>query len=280
MVYRNPPKGYFGQEYPAAHNVGYSGSLSMLSATLHTTMLPILTNDDNRNASAENVNPKNSGFAEIGNTHCSPDSIVPNLNVFLSLSMTKLAIETDKIRHIKVDYMPIYTAFENRLDAKDTDSNDTIKGILELTAVSASHEVHPNYNGGKLDNGSTAPNSDLGLTTTQVMEGITWDKERFFDALQYYDNGNMLKQVTGRLKTVTITRDRPFNTGLIGRNMPIVKTMNPYTFCGLLINVPQQNLVSFDQYGVADESTSALEHIHFECHIRFDEWNKDFDQSA
>ncbi len=272
------PRGYFGVEYPRPHLDEYEFDLNAEDETKNTTILPIIISDEGLSApSALKVNPKNSGFAIATGPNCIPDSIVPSMSILIKCSLTKGAIETDAIRVLNLNYMPIYTAFLNRLDADDIQTTTDVEGLLELTHETTDKQAYPLWSGVDLGNATLMNANVPGLTTDQTIESVAFDKSTFFDAMHYYTNKDMLKVVTGRMSTIQLKRDRPVSIYKRGYNMPICKFMNPYTFCGIMFHLPQVG--EFEQFGIASETTN-IGHVHVGMKFRYNEWNKDFNQAA
>ncbi len=278
MFRESPPRGYMGQEFPLQHNSEFSFDLTAEGATQASTIVPILISDQaHTNADTTIVNPRHASYAVVDSATCYPESIIPRIQLSYRCSLTKGAIETDAIRSLSLNIMPIYTAFLNRLDATDTRTGQDTETILELTHETTDEQCYPLWGGTKLANGSTLPSNIPGLTTNQIIENVVFDKEGFFDAMQYYTNKNMLKTMVGRMRTVLLKRDYPYSHSSNNFNYPITKFMNPYAFCGILFHLPQTGQI--DQYGLAADTT-AISHVHISGKIRFPEWNKSFNQES
>ncbi len=282
-----PPKGYRAAEYPLPHNSGFSFSLCAENEAANSTIVPLIRNTEAcLGAGDVEVNPRNANFVEDAGVSCFTGSIVPRLNLSYKISLSKGAIETDKLRQLVMYTMPIYTAFLDSLDASDEKSGDDIETILELEHDVTNKDTQPIYTGTKMldtdpigmsNVGYTEVFGDWGLTTNTSIEAVAFDTAKFYDAMQYYTNGAMLRKVVGPMKRLVISRDRPFLYHSANFTYPTVKRMNPYTFCGLLFHLPQVN--TYDQFQFAGEST-AIGHINVKGRIRYDEWNPVFDQAA
>ncbi len=128
--------------------------------------------------------------------------------------------------------------------------------------------------GGTYDYDANVP----GLTANQQPEGVAFNKETFFDAMHYYTNKQMLRQVTGRMKNYTVSEPlvphgRSIVTGGSGSVPSVAKFMNPYTWCGELFHVPQAG--SRSQYHLG-AGVTAVEHLTVKGFVRFNEYNPDF----
>ncbi len=285
MKYKTIPKGYFKVENPLPHSFNYRFGLNIDdSVALNCTYLPILLNDEGLvNPDTVNVNPEHGSFAESTNPYCYKNSIIPRLNIHMSAQMSKGAIETDKLRHINFSILPIYTAFLSRLDAADSKTAVDVEAILELEHETVGKSCYPLWSGTNLTLANTvgihanATTALMGLTTDAILESIVYDKELFFDAMQYYTNGSMLRKVVGRRRSVYLNRDFTWRFNSNNFTMPMVKRINEYTFCGILIHAGKAG--DADQL-IEAGSASSINHIDFNAHVRYDEWNAEFDQTA
>lgn len=272
----HPPKGYLGQEFPLYHDFEYHFALSAEGTTKDSTIIPIITQDTLAQTLATTyVNPKNTNFEVSASPNCSPESIIPYMSISFRASLTKGAIETDLVRSLSFNYMMLTTAFLSRLDAVDSKTGFDVESILELTHETDEEQVFPIWSTVDVGVGNVAANQE-GLPGTPL-ESVAFDKEGFFDALHYYDNRSMLRQVAPSMRTVTVKRDFPYVTSGTRNNKPICKFMNPYAFCGILFHVPQTG--SVDQYGLIADTT-AINHVQFTAKIRYPEWNKGFYQES
>ncbi len=281
-----PPRGYRQAEYPLPHNFGFNFALSAEAATKDSTIVTLFhTREDAASAESIEVNPRNANFAEDGGAVIHNGSIIPKLNLTFSMRLTKIAEATDGIRALKVNWMPIYISFLNSLEAEDAKTAVQVEDILELQHAVDNKDTYPLNSSTKLDetgsiSASTIPLTevfgDLGLTTNLIPESVAFDKSLFYNALEYYTNQGMLKKVIGKMNTVVVTRDRPFLYHSNNFTYPSVKRGNPYTFCGILFNLPQA--ADYDQIVQASEVT-AISHVQIAGNVRFSEWNATFDQS-
>ncbi len=284
MVYKQTPKGYLRAEFPLPHTIVYHVSFNIDSGP-QTTYFPIILNDEALiNADLVNVNPEHGSFADADHAYCHKNSIIPRISVNLRAKMTKGGVETDKLRSLIFNWMPIYTSFLNRLEAEDSKTAIQVEDILELEHETVGKSCYPLWDATKLGPPSgvvelhaTPTTALMGLTTTAVQENIAWDKNLFFDALQYYTNAPMLRKVVGKMHRVQVTRDRSYKYSSNNFTNPMVKRINPYTFCGILMHVPSAD--SPEQLQIAADVTD-IPHIQASCRIRYDEWNAEFDQTS
>jgi len=270
-------------KFPLIHNFEFGFGLSAEDTTKQSTIVPYMfQNNDIINYDDVKTNPDNSAFGikEYGDT--AMGSYIPNINVnwvmFIPPSDTELT-------HLKVDTMQVGIAMLNRLDAFDKKTNDDIETLLELQHSTDDEMCYPLFNNTKLfESGGTydyAPKdgfADIGLTTDGQPEGVAFDKEKFFDAMHYYTNKQMLKSVTMGMRNHTLSEPIvPHGRSIVTGGMRFVpslcKAQNAYTFCGELFSVPQVG--SRSQYHLAGETT-AIEHLQVKGFVRFNEFNPDW----
>ncbi len=270
-----PPKGYLGREMPLTHDLEGQFSLTAENETKNSVIIPLVFQDKSACVAATTfVNPKHASYEHAAYSNVLADSQVPQLQISFKCALSKLAIETDAIRSLSLNYMFINTAFLNRLDAADDASGDDIEGILNLTHETTDEQVYPVASTVDLLGGYTVPASHP-ANPAAVIESQAFDKEKFFDAMQYYTNKQMLRTVAPSLKTILLKRDYPYTMSGTRSMKPIAKYANPYQFCGILFHLPQVGQI--DQYGLAADTTD-IAHVDIKFKIRFNEWNKEFYQ--
>ncbi len=284
--HERPPKGYQQRDFPLKHYVSYNFGLQAEDETKNSTICTLFRYTDLAVAPFNiDVHPNDANYAEDQGAIIHYDSIIPKVNLKIMATLTKGAIETDKVRSIILNWMPIYTAFVDSLDSEDEKTGNDIEGLIELQHDTTNKDVYPLFAGPKLTDGSAHPLStvplsealgDVGLTTTAVLESVAFDKTAYFSAMRYYTNKGMLKKVTGRMKSILVTRDRPYIYTSSNFTQPMVKRGNPYTFCGILFHLPQGG--SVDQTFRAGDTT-AISHLNITMQANFSEWNNNFDQS-
>ncbi len=284
MVYKQVPKGYLKAEHPLPHNFNYDLNFSIDdSLSLNATYLPLILNDEGLvNADTKVVNPRHGSFAEENTPYCFHDSIIPRMTISMSAKLTKAGIETDALRSVKFNWMPVYVSFLNRLEAQDSKTAVQVEDILELQHETVGKSVYPIWTGTNMNIGTvgihgSATTAFMGLTVNNTIETVAFDKELFFDAMQYYTNSPMLKKVIGKMHSVHVSRDRVYKYYSNNFINPMVKRINDYTFCGILVHVPKIN--DAEQLGVAADTTG-IDHMMLQCYVRYDEWNSEFDQTT
>ncbi len=283
MAYKQIPKGYFKTEYPRPHNFSFDFGLSLENVAKASTYIPLILNDEGLvNPDVVNVNSEHGSFAESDDAYCYKNSIIPKMTVTINAKLTLPSIETDKMRSCIFNWMPVYVSFLNRLDAKDSKTGVSVEAILELEHETVGKSAYPlwsgtNLTGAVINTHASATTPLMGLTGDNVIENVVFDKALFYDALQYYTNAPMLRKVIGQMHKVFLNRDHRYNYYSDKFTNPMVKRINEYTFCGILFSVPQ----SGDPEQITRVGdTTAIDHINIGGHVRYDEWNSEFDQTS
>ncbi len=296
MVYKQVPKGYYGKEFPLPHSFEHNFSLSAEDETKNSVVIPFFRYTEANNApSGVLANPSNAAFSEDQGTSVHPDSIIPRLSLSINISLTKAAIQTDKVEMMKIHLIPMYFAFVNTLEASDIRTAIDIEAIMECTHATNNKDVIPLYSTVDLDLGDTSTDAsnmpmstightetfaDYALGTNLVLESVAFDEELFFDTRQFGSNAPMLRKVCPNLNSITIGRSGfkgPYEMFSNNFTRSMVKRSNPFTFCGMMVHVPQMS--SADQIGNPADTT-AIPHLNIAMRVRFDEWNATFNQDA
>ncbi len=271
-------------QYPRIHNFEFGFGLSAEAATKgHTIVNYLMQNNAIIDYEDIKTNPENADFAVVAYPDVCAGSYIPKVHVGYQMYVPPSDTE---IVHLRVDTMGIHTSMLNRLDAFDKKTGNDIETILELEHETTDEKCYPIYNGTKLfESGGTydmAPLSgfaSIGLTTDGQPEGVAFDKEMFFDAMHYYTNKEMLKQVTDKMRSHIVSEPLvPHGRIIVSKSItmntpPLCKFANPYDYCGELFSVPQVG--SRTQYHLAGE-TIAIEHLQVKGFVRFYEYNPDF----
>ncbi len=262
------------ENWPKIHQINLNFFLNADDATRTKagTIVPLITADEAMIASSFYTNPRNTNFAPSDESHCCPQSNVNRISGSVQLSLAKFAIETDKVKQMRVTVIPIAVAFED-LESIDEKTTTTIKAILELQSEATDRQTYPIYNGTDLIGDTTNLGADqLGLTTNEIIEGVTFDQQQLYDALSFYTNSGKLSSCIGKIRHYVV-RDKSktfkFNITLPKK----AKRMNPYTFFGLLIYVPQ--LGTENQFGYSTDTTD-IPHIQVVLRAQYNEWNPNF----
>lgn len=284
--YRNVPRGYYQQESPLIHNFKMQFALNGALETKNSTIIPLFrASEVLTTPEVIEVNTTNASFAEETGVTIHNGAIVPRISINMRMALQPGAIETDKLRVLRMNWCPIYTAFLNTLEADDIRTGVQIEDIMELQHETTNKDVYPLYSGVDIT-GSTVPMNtvsatevfgDWGLTTDTKLESVAFDDEALFDALQYGNNKGMLRKVMGQWHGVDVKRDSMYKYYNNNFTNPNVKRGNPYTFCGILFHLPLGGNPA--QYYEASD-LSSIDHITIGLHVRYEEWHKDFDQTA
>ncbi len=282
--FKQIPKGYFSTEYPLPHNYNVFFNLGLDSASAtHGTFVPVILSDEGLvNPDLVIANPEHASFTEVGYAHCYKNSIIDNMTIRIRAKITKLGIETDKLRDVEYYIIPVYSNFLTRLEASDSKTGVSVEDILELTHETTGKSVQPIYSSTNLPNATVlgahanATVALMGMTTDRILEGIVFDPNLFWDAMQFYTNSSMLRTVVGKVMKFRLTRDRG-NQIILRGVKGMIKRINEYTICGFIIyGSVEGNNQSMLQVG----DLTAISHLTFSIDIRYDEWNAEFDQTS
>ncbi len=267
--------------YPRPHNFDHSWYHGLETAVSNvTTIYPLVMQDEGLGApSSYAAHPENAAFVEAAETNCYTDSKIDNILARIEFSLAKGAVATDKLNAIKIAYMPIFMSFLEDYTAIDDLSSSEIQDILELTTESTDKQGYPLYNDVKMvekyANSALMPTKSPGLTTTQVLEGVAFSHGSYYDMLHYMTNSGKLKVTQGGMKWLTLTPNRPIaNINIHLR--PKVKSMNKYTFFGVMITVPAAG--GKFQIPVSGDTTN-INHVGVITHVRYNEWNENFNMA-
>ncbi len=133
--------------YPRPHNMitdwGYGLETAVANAD---TIVPITMYDEGLGApSAYEANPEHASFVEAAEANCFPDSRINMVVAELTMSLTKAALETDKIHNVKYYFQPVFTTFDD-ITALDEISTLDIGELLELQREGTDRQSYPLYN--------------------------------------------------------------------------------------------------------------------------------------
>ncbi len=266
--------------YPHPHRMAGSFSLEFDDATIDSTILPICHYDEGQGApDSYNSHPQNAGFTVANKSNCMVDSRVNSVFCQLEIAATSKFFD-DNISAIKVGVMPIFMAFKEDYDAKDEITGLAVKTILGMEYETTDRQGRPIFTAAKMAEKYAGSNdlwelTDLGLTTDIGAEGVAFNADTYYDALQFYTNGGKLKACQGGIKWFTLTRRRPVIKYRV-KIRPKVKRMNEYTFLGVNIIGQAQN--SDYQHGVdVRDFGDSTQYVDVDWQIRYLEWNDLFD---
>ncbi len=254
------------------------------AANTNSTMIPIIMNDDAQgDPMSFKAHPEHASWAEVAQPTCFPDSEIKNMKITIDIIVPK---NTSAITsQLNFQYGLISCAFPEDLDALDEKSGLTLKEVLEIQKETTDRQCYPLYNGTDLANPSSLPANIPGLTTNQLVEGISWDPEVLKDQRRYGRIKGLIKKcmpigmrsvtlrgrsVAGYAKRITINFT-PSNA----------KFINPYTFLGVVLYMPSNGAINaWDKdihQPVSDaDLTSNTEYVIFAVHAQYDERNPEF----
>lgn len=275
------PRNYLAMDKPLLHDCKLQVDFDLTNELQNSTIIPLFYNDEALPAAASGipVNPENNSFQTSTKQACYTNSIVPRLILDIEMGLSELAIETDKIKVLKAYWAPIYFAFEEMYDAEDIKTADKVSDIIPMTKYVADFVGRPTWSGTDMDIGSDGllGTEVKGLTTDQIVESVAFDQEKYYDCKSYYTNSGMVKKAMPKgLMPIVINKDR--NKRIFSNNFtyPLVKRMNRYTFCGILIHLP---LETDNNQLMRSGQASAGAHLLCNINWRYEEWNTEFDQS-
>ncbi len=296
-----PPMGYTQEEYPLHHEFDYLFTLDITDETMNSTICLIITSSESAGApEAIEVNPRHASFAEETGFMTHQGSIIPRLTVKFTAVANELALETDKIKHVNFNWLPIYSSFESDLEAMDSKTNTEVEDVLQLEHASASKRTIPTYSGvDMVDGHATALGScplatvnagevfgDMGLTTNAELESVAFDADEYFDCLKFMTNRSMLRKVAGNWHNISLPGNHPSDKnnkfGYVydyfsnNKTMSSVKRSNEFTFCGILFHIPLENTV---HQICPNDTNTAGSGVKIKMHVSYDEWNHLFDQT-
>ncbi len=262
--------------YPRPHNFGHSWSAWIDSAD-QSYLYPLISYDEGQGAhSAYEANPVHASFVPKAGSKCFPDSKIDKIFSQLTLSLAYGSINTDKLSGLKIGVMPIAMAFKDDYTAIDELSSTEVQDVLEMQTEATHKQGYPVWSGTdtveKYTDSDLLDTDEYGLTTNTNNEKIVFDPELYYDANQYMIIDKKLRNCNGGLKWYTLTQKNPIKQ--IRFSLPSkVKYMNPYTFYGILITVPQ----SGTKYQIPTAAeTSAITHLHIGFETRYYEWHEGF----
>lgn len=265
--------------YPNVHQIEHSVSMNIDTGAKYDTMFPCIIHSEELAASALKTHPVNASFAESASPMCYPESSIENFFCEIRFSLSKIAIETDKLHEVKCFFMPITVAFLEDLIITDEKSGATMEAILNLEHETTNKTVYPLWSGTKLSEkytgSATLDAKVLGLTTNQIMESVTYGLNYHYDVLQYFAIGNKYRKLTHGMKWFTLTKTNPSKTFRFNLKSK-TKAINPYTGMFILCGSPPSDTHYQIPIG-ADTSNANQLHVTFTC--RYLEYNEKFDNN-
>ncbi len=269
-------------EWPRPHN--YFGSFGMgldTAVANEHTLIPLITYDEGLGAiNSYKSCPQNAGFAEYSGAKCYPTSRINNIFAKFTFQLSKEAIETDKVQHLQFWTSIIHTAFNEGAQALDEISTLDLNEICELQSETTDRQTFPLYNAIDMKDGKSNAYLDLevgqeGLDTDLEIEGIAFQRNKWYDCLHYFTNGDKLRAIATPLKMHTLTRHHTHEDVYVSQQSN-TKYMNPYAGLFLLVSMPK---TAFNgQLGKATDTTDVL-HMQCDYSYRYNEHNHEFDHS-
>lgn len=260
--------------YPRVHENELKFELNADSASgLTATNVPIVMQDEGLgDPNSAYTNPESASFAEYQGPNCYPDSRVNYARLNCEISLTKGAWNTDNVEVLKIGIIPVYMNFLENYTALNEVTSEEVEDILEMSHETTDRQGYPTWNGNKvggdkLQTGAAVP----GLTTNTNLEAITFDVNKFYDALQYYTNGRKVNKSIGRIKWLYVSRRRTLRVAVKLKSM--AKRMNPYAYFGCIFVLPKEN--EFNQTTKNGDLTS-ISHVMVKASYRYNEWNENF----
>ncbi len=263
--------------YPQVHRGQMSLLLSAFTATKNYTILPISFYDEGMGVpSTIETNPEHADFAPTSGANCFPDSRIDVVFAQITFTMSKKALETDKITALKCYYMIYGMAFLDDYDAFDEKTSTKIEAITEMQTESTDRQAYPLFAGTKLTEkfagSATFGTTQLGLTTNQIIEGVAFNPQAYFDMHHYQTNGPKLATTTSGLRSIILTRQRPVKTINIKIRRK-TKFMNQYNFFGCLVGCPNGD--TNEQLPALGDMSSG-NHVVVRFTFRYNEWHPEF----
>ncbi len=268
--------------FPNPHAMRYSWAHGLETGVVNQyTNIPLCMYDEGQGTPSDlETNPRNAAFVVDTSPMLYPDSRVDSIFAELRVSLTKAALETDKIHAVRYMIQPVHLSFLEDYTALDDLTSEETQDVLEMTTESTDRQGFPLYNNVKLPvliTGSNVLHADVpGMDTTQQIEAIAFDQNAFYNAIHYKTIAGKLKTLQSGIKWSTITKNSPVHTHRF-RIHRSSKHANPYMYAGLIIGVPKVN--QMEQYSVASDTTN-INHIRMDLVVRYNEWNENFNNKV
>ncbi len=266
--------------FPNPHTFRHAWAIALESGVVNQfTNYPICMYDEGQGTPSDlETNPVNAAFVVDQSPMIYPDSRVDSIFMEVQVSMTKAALETDKLHAIRYMIQPIHMAFIEDYIAIDDLSSEETQDTLEMTTESTDRQGYPLFNNVKLPIIYALGTPELlhadvpGLDTTQAIEGIAYGTQGFYNAIHYKTISGKLKTLTDGIRWHIIKRQNPVHTHRF-RIHRSSKHANPYMYAGLIIGAPAVD--NQDQIPVAAETTN-VNHLFIQTRVRYNEWNENF----
>jgi len=282
-----PPPGYERNDKPLPHEFIYYNDFDFSDGNKNKLFMSyIRTSSASFDPATIEVNPKNALFGVDPGPCICYDSIVAKISILHEFVFTKHAHITDQIPNIKIFMMKTFGAFKDSWTATDDVSGADTASILGVIDDDTFEDIIPAANGTKLLNAGNQPFSTktmteaiatYNLTTTAVLESNNFNHGQFYDVNHYGTNSQKLQTLNSGLKQTNLNANKKFYRSFEKRFVPKhTQFGHPYLFFGENVIVPKytHEQVTHSQGHVP----TAGGHIAHRTHVRFNEWNKDFNQ--
>ncbi len=271
--------------YPRHHIQRLKFYLDAGLSTKNSVAIPIICSDEGLgDPNLFKANPEHASFIQYKGANCYPDSTISSIFFRCECTLLKATYETSKVHRLKIGCIPIYSSFGDELDKTDNLSSNTVKGLLELTKESTDKQVSPIFVSGLKTSGNAGylemGTDQVGLTTNTLMEYIAFlpaNLEGIRDMKKFsMEIGGLLKKIVPQVIYKFMTRDRAAFFNLRRSVNPKVKAMNQYTYCGLIIWLPQED--EFQQT-VGHADLASADHVVINLEYSYLEYNENFDMT-
>jgi len=272
------------RRFDRIHEMNEAWNLVMLPATVTSaTTLPLIMNDDALgDPMSYNTNPEHASFTEEEMPNCYPDSEIKRFKLSIDIQILKKFWDIDKGMTFTFEYALIACAFPEDLDAIDEKSGLSLKEILELQKESTDRQCYPLFNAVNMNIPSILHANVPGLTATQAIEAVAWDAGVIHDQRRYGKlKGLIKKSLPIGIRRVNMNMEKSKHKRITIRFNPSnTKFINPYTFLGIMINVPKATDNTLRKLHIHSPltATDITANAYASCSIQctFNERNPDF----
>ncbi len=269
--------------YPRPHELDIGFGIPLESGVNNQqTCIPLLHYDEGLGDPASyNANPEHASFAEYNASNCYPQSRIDNIWAEITVSLTKAALETDKIHALKFAFMIVHMAFPEIYDAVDELTGSKVETIIKMQKETTDRQGYPLYNGVDMLAGVTGTQHSFpagtmpGLTADDKLEGLSLGTGAYYDNLHYGSNSGQTKKAQSGLKWLTLSRRSPMKKIRIHMKSG-AKRMNPYTFLGVHMIFPVAGN-NAQLFSIGD--TTNVTHVYVNAKVRYYEWNLGYDMN-
>lgn len=259
------------------HEFEYDFTLNAEAGGYDAVHLPFITHDQGKtNPEDVYTNYLNDSYAGIQAHPCTyGNSSVDKIFVEVVGNLDK---DNDSAcEFLRTKNVLVHGAFDDWETTCEEDSDASLLSYLGLKLEDTNeNQVHPNYNGNKVEDFNTLDSAYVGLTTNQQMEHITFDAEKYDARYGHSSVSGMLHKISSGVRDVIVKKEMPI---FESRWMDVPSNtiaQNRKTHLGMIIKLPQ--LGDSDQYYLATDFTSTK--VHYHVKVKYNEKNPLFDPSA